>query len=225
MKKYKRYLVPAIAVAVALWAFDQYVVLPICMPFGKPVTMYLEWNEKQQALGTPKRITFRIPSAYLLPMNSPSSRGEGYHESISFNIDSKQSQPACLLPQRDEWVRKREAIKIPVSIRPSIPDAVLNIRDLTCTKYQAIDSDIPGFMAYRSHNHVECYIPIKQPSSPLFFRCGITNAPPLLGCESVVEYKNVQVAYQLRSNKLAQWPEIQAKVFKKIDDFVVDIKR
>lgn len=217
-------LLPIIAILGAAGYFlNHYMSLPICMRYSKPVTMYMEWNEKQIAGGTPKRITFRIPIAYQLPMNSPARHGAGLHSSIAFEFDKDTGRPGCFLDRGERWEREANyGRQIFVSVQPAISKPQETLRTSACTRHQQIESEYDGFRAYHSSNVTTCYLPNNTPNNMAYIDCQ-NGDDKVRGCGASVIYKDMRVRYSFRRNKMPEWSAIQDKVFKKIDSFISDI--
>lgn len=220
IKRNRRLLIRAAILITVIWWFNYSVIIPICMSPSKPVTMYLKWNEKYQANGTPRRITFRIPSAYLLPLNSPARRGSGYHEGIGFEFDKDNELPACLLKkEQSDGITKN--YKISVSIKPgkalNLPDSM---EDYLCTSHQQVISDVKGFIAHKN-GAGKCYVPEDKKNTKVIFDCMFVDGPR--GCMAWTSYKGMRVQYIFNHSQLSEWHEVHDKVLRKIDSFISDI--
>lgn len=221
--KVKKLLLTAIAIGVAGYLLNYYIALPICARYSKPVTMYMEWNEKQIAAGSPKRITFRIPYAYLLPHDTPFGSGIGPQSVIGFSFDKDTGKPACLLETSDRFEREaNQGSFIFVSVHPSLPKMPENSRVSGCTRYPQIESGYEGFNAYRSSDRSTCYVPENPPSNLSHFDC-LNGDEKIRGCRASVFYKSLRIEYSFRRNKMAEWATIQDKVLEKIDSYISDI--
>lgn len=218
-KRNRRLLVWAAVLAPVLWWFNYSVIIPICMPYSKPVTMYLEWNEKQRASGSVERITFRIPSAYLIPINSPASRGAGYHSTIGFSFDKQEERPACLLQKQDYPDTKNYQIYVTLqSFGKALVDPA-EARECS-SRTPVVPSPKSGFDSYKS-DMGQCFIPKDRGDTRVFFNCIIADG--MRGCRAWTVYKDMRVTYGFHHTHLAEWKEIHAKVLKKIDSFIYDI--
>lgn len=220
----KKLLKWAVILIVPLWLFNHYIVMPGCMRFSKPVTMVLEWNEKQIAQGTPKRATFRIPSAYLMtPVPNRENRRGGKVDFIEFSLNT-QGGPGCRVGKGLEKWEKAKVVndKVYVSLKPGIYRNSDHMKYRICTRYPEISSDIAGFKAYEGPSR--CYIPIEQPEIPVFFAC--MNADKIRGCTAWTYYQHVRLKYGLNQHSMLEnWKDVHAIVLRKIDQFVVTIDK
>lgn len=221
LKRYRRHLIWAVILLPLLLAFNYYTVIPICMKYSKPVTMYMEWGEKAVAQGTPKRITFRIPSAYLLPNINPELRSGGKVRFLAVQIN-EHSAPGCLyFSQTAHEIQEHRSYLSYIHLTPSgVANRPNKMQRSICTKNPKIPSDVEGFDVYKS-DRGKCYVPQVATGFPLFFDCMITDMPR--GCRAWAFYKDMRLQYGFPHANLTDWRTINDRVVAKIDDLITDI--
>ncbi len=225
LKRYRRHLIWAVTLLPLLLAFNYYTVIPICMRYSKPVTYYMEWGEKAVARGTPKRITFRIPSAYLMPNINPELRSGGKVRFIHFMFNTSGNTPGCLYHELDSWEREAETKNIIfVTILPIIGKALSEVERIRDRETKISEDD--GFDVYsRESSLSENYVPNTMQQDGLYFNCLKATTARKGGCTGHAVYKRMYIKYIFRRTELKNWQEIQKTVFDKIDSFTSSIDK
>ena len=226
-KRNRKWLSWAIVLGLLYWAFSFYVVIPVCMPFSKSATFYLESHKKQQSEGAPKRIYFRIPSAYFNGYYPPHG---GKVLSLGLHVDQFTQKPFCLMPtdipsERElggmtvqmKGVWKSGASNFMPSIfmrRPLLPE----------NKIGAVGD---GLIAYK-YNQGEDYLALENERSvPTYFSCfrDDKGKSRYRRCNVETIYRDMWVSYAFNGSRLAEWQKIEQTAFEFIDSRISRIEK
>jgi hypothetical protein len=214
-----------IAVIGGYWAYSYYVFVPVCEWPSKSITMYLEGPKRE---GMPRRVTFRVPSAYMINRAYAPRLTGGKQSRISLNLNIRKNEPECLT-KLSRFLNHEDFIYITISGLGTVD----GFQEFMATQYQSTEKEVPaedGFRGYRRKSVMEDFVvPRINPQNPIFFNCIARDAPNYVhgssGCRAWTNYKGLSVQYGFRRSKLQQWQEIQKKAFDFIDSITIDIKQ